>query len=380
MKMRILNFITLLVTLLAVTASAQWDANPNYPMIPVLPYKTNLGIFYDQQTGQRLGATGGADSNSVVSIVAAIVQGPSNAYAFDSLTVTNPGSGKRSVVTATNFQGTFVGDGASLSNLNLGAVSFTNVPISQLKWSGVVTGATPGTVESYLAVTNAGKVYYLTLHSVTNTPAWNPATATNVVKQWNRPEDLPDTFTNWPAAAGIALSLKGSGASPTKYYVGANGQPYMNFGGTGTKYMQGVFGSTQAAPYTVGLVFRLNETAGNLAIMYGDGTEDTIVNVASGNVRVYSDNGTPVTIMAADFNWHTILFKINGASSTWQVDGGTITTNSSLGSATMHAVTLANNNAGTIPCNVDVQEVVVWTGILNTANSASWFNYTTATR
>lgn len=44
------------VTVLAVTVRAQWDANPNYPLVllPQPPWKTNIGVFLDAASGQRI--------------------------------------------------------------------------------------------------------------------------------------------------------------------------------------------------------------------------------------------------------------------------------------------------------------------------------------
>lgn len=208
---------------------------------------------------------------------------------------------------------------------------------------------------------------------------WTPSTPSNTIKQWLRPEELSTSpVTTWTANVGVNLPSVG-GTDPTRITAVNNGQPAVRFNGTDNR-MKAAFGSNQANPYTIGYILRLQGDTTSFTVIADGSSFNNVLRTVSSQFQAYADNVTDVGILGAtDTNWHVMLVTINGASGTVQMDGGSETTYN-MGNQVMDGLTLGGNATGSLFRECDVQEVVVWNGVLSGPDKSGWFSYGTTSR
>lgn len=210
-------------------------------------------------------------------------------------------------------------------------------------------------------------------------PLWTPSSASNTIKQWVRPEELgTGTITTWNAHVGVNLASV-SGTDPVIITSAHNGRPIVRF--TGVEELTAAFGSHQNFPYTAGYIFKYTGDTSTLGVLFDGYTLDSVVvRTLSSQFNCYSDNGTPTVFGTTDNNWHVLLITINGSSSTIQIDGSAETSAPLLGNSYMDGLTIGSHIGGVYDSSVDVQEVVVWDGVLGSIDKSSWFTYGVTSR
>ncbi len=211
-------------------------------------------------------------------------------------------------------------------------------------------------------------------------PGWTPSTPSNTLVEWLEPDSIGlsdgTAITTWTANAG--KNATGSGSTRPLYKTGIkNGHNIVRFDGVDDTMATIAFTVEQTPPYTTMIVFKYSNTTGVQFLQDGiDAVKRATIFVNGGTLQVLSGASTGA-IATADTSWHILLIEWNGASSNYQLDGGTLTTLGSLaGTANFAGITLGTNQDGAFgPASVDVGDVILWTGILSSGDKTSAFSW-----
>ncbi len=80
-----------------------------------------------------------------------------------------------------------------------------------------------------------------------------------------------------------------------------------------------------------------------------------------------------MTVHATDTNWHYYTLVYDGASSRFRENGNEATGNP--GADSLDGLVVAASNAGALPGEIDVADLVVLSDGISVADQTSWENY-----
>lgn len=173
-------------------------------------------------------------------------------------------------------------------------------------------------------------------------------------------EELLDAETlGWGNLFGALADMTapdGAGTGPTVRKAG--GEKYLEFDGT-DQWVQSTF-SAEAAPFTVGMVVRINETTGKTPVFGGPGPlgDAEIYVDGTGGTRTWRVNGVNTSIVEDGTAWRTVFAHLISGAGYLRVDGSEFA--GSTGGAGLTGIRLAHVEGSNVNFGqVDIAEVIV---------------------
>lgn len=206
--------------------------------------------------------------------------------------------------------------------------------------------------------------------TITPVNAWTPATPGGLV-EWLKADNINavsgSDISGWPNSAGIDATSSIPSEYPMFLTNVQNGMPMVRFNGTSSiMLVNGI--PAQNTPFTIAIAFAYRGPLGTLSeFLYGTNTLTFALQTNSGSFTFAS--GTAVNIAPVDNNFHILFVVFNGASSQSGIDGAALVTGNP---GTLSGMTLLSLGARSTLVNfsqVDIGEVIVWSG-----NGASFYN------
>lgn len=214
--------------------------------------------------------------------------------------------------------------------------------------------------------------------------AWAPTSPSNTLVQWNKADALAlsdgTAVSSWTATAGNAATQGTGGSQPLFKTAVKNGLPAIRFDGTDDFLATAAWGVEQTQPYTIALAYALRATT--VLKNFVDGINGSkrcnisTTNSGGAAVEIYCGANEP-HVGTLDTSWHTLLIEVNGASTLYTFDTASeATVSSTPGAQNLSGLTLGCAFDGTSgPCNVDIGEVIVWSGALSGGDKTSAVSY-----
>lgn len=176
-----------------------------------------------------------------------------------------------------------------------------------------------------------------------------------------------DAISTLTATIGKDLTTSGTGR-PTLETGGSgkNGLNTLRFDGV-ANYMQSInFVSGVTQPFTVFIVFKINNTTPGVNQFVFDNNDSTPRALLraddGGNYEVFGGTQFSDTLVAVNTSWHIISITFNGASSKFSIDGGVESTlPDDIGSNGLSGLTLgAAFNTTSGPTTMDFGQILIY--------------------
>lgn len=199
--------------------------------------------------------------------------------------------------------------------------------------------------------------------------AWTPLTPGTLV-EWLKADAIAQSsgssVATWPASFGINAVASGA-AEPTLETNAQNGLPIVRYNGSSNYSTVTGLGSV-SYPYTVAFAFRYqgSPTGGFQYLLYlgipSPPDASAAVSMGSDAGKISIAAGQLVDVINADNNFHILFVVFNGASSKYGVDGGALVTCNPGTLIPLTALSLAALLQGANFGQIDIGELVLWTG------------------
>lgn len=186
----------------------------------------------------------------------------------------------------------------------------------------------------------------------------NPAANNDAVKTWQ------DQTANGNDQVQATVADQ-----PTFKTNAQNGLPAILFNGT-SDYLQRNFGVSQAAPYTIFVVFQYQVVpASAYAMFLGSGSAADVLEVGANNAAVAGfyvscDGATSHNLnYNVDAEWHVLMVNCNGATSNVQMDGGAEAAFNFTATSNLNGLAVGGSSQHlTLLANVYIGELAVFAG------------------
>jgi hypothetical protein len=209
---------------------------------------------------------------------------------------------------------------------------------------------------------------------------------------WHVADDIAladgSAVSQWPDQSGFARNLKqATGAKQpilkTNLTPGVNGHRIVRFDGV-NDYLQCALSSVVAEPCTVFIVMQQFSGGGTQQIWLGGGTAIPPLFYrydASNTVSIWGGSGSDLTYARSSawpmpFTVMSAVFNGGSGSNVWENETSKVS--GTAGSASFGGLTVGALDDGTLPAQIDVAEILMYTGALSDANRLLVIRYLNA--
>lgn len=128
--------------------------------------------------------------------------------------------------------------------------------------------------------------------------------------------------------------------------------------------------SARNQPYTLFIVVKVITFTANRYLWDGTGSGANGGCYFSGTngLRCYAGTYNLYNSTVTNGNWYLLTIKINGASSTIQINNGTVVT-ADAGALNSTGISIGNNGSGNAPSNIEWESWIIYSGVVSDVNT-----------